>query len=107
MPLITKQKIAEISLNEVDAAKVKVGQKVTLTFDAIDGLSITGEVSEIDALGTVSQGVVTYGVKIAFDTQDERVKSGMSVSAAIITDVKQNVLLVPNAAVKSNERTVC
>ena len=84
-------------------AKVKVGQKVTLTFDAIEDLSITGEVAEIDTLGTVSQGVVNYAVKIVFDTQDERVKSGMSVSAAIITDVKQDVLLVPNAAVKSND----
>ncbi|MDP2933735.1 MAG: efflux RND transporter periplasmic adaptor subunit, partial [bacterium] len=100
--LITRQKIAEISLNEVDVAKVKVGQKVTLTFDAIEGLSITGEVAEIDTLGTVSQGVVNYAVKIVFDTQDERVKSGMSVSATIITEVKQDVLLVPNAAVKSD-----
>jgi multidrug efflux pump subunit AcrA (membrane-fusion protein) len=100
--LITKQKIAEITLNEVDVAKIKVGQKATITFDAIEGLSITGEVAEIDSLGTVSQGVVTYVVKIIFDTQDERVKSGMSVSVTIITEVKQDVLLVPNAAVKSN-----
>ncbi len=98
--LITKQKIAEISLNEVDAAKIKEGQKATLTFDAVSELSITGEVAEIDTLGTVSQGVVTYKVKIVFDTQDERVKPGMSVSASIITEVKQDVLLVPNSAVK-------
>lgn len=100
--LITRQKIAEISLNEVDVAKSKVGQKVTLTFDAIEGLSIAGEVAEIDTLGTVSQGVVNYVVKIVFDTQDDRVKPGMSVSAAIITDVKQNILIVPNSAVKSS-----
>lgn len=99
--IITKQKTAEISLNEVDVAKIKVGQKVTLTFDAIAGLSISGEVAEIDALGTVTQGVVTYNVKIIFDTQDERVKPGMSVSASIITDSKQDVLLVPNSAIKS------
>lgn len=98
--LITKQRIAEISLNEVDAAKVKIGQKATLTFDAIEDLSITGEVSEIDAIGTVSQGVVNYNVKIVFDTQNEQVKPGMSVSAAIIIDAKQNVLLIPSAAVK-------
>ena len=103
--LITKQKIAEISLNEVDVAKVKVGQKVTLTFDAVDGLSITGEVADVDTLGTVSQGVVTYNVKIVFDTQDERVKSGMSVSASIIIDTKQDVLLVPNSAIKSSGET--
>ena len=100
--LITKQKIAEVSLNEVDVAKIKVGQKTTLTFDAVEGLSITGEVAEVDTLGTVTQGVVTYNVKIIFDTQDERVKPGMSVSAAIITETKLDVLLVPNSAVKSS-----
>jgi HlyD family secretion protein len=103
--LITKQKIAEISLNEVDVAKVKVGQKVTLTFDAISDLTISGEVAQIDILGTVSQGVVNYNVKIIFDTQDERVKPGMSVSAAIVTDIKQDVLTVPNAAIKTSGET--
>ncbi len=103
--VITRQQIAEISLNEVDMAKVKVSQKTNLTFDAVEGLNIVGEVSEIDTLGTVSQGVVTYNVKINFDTQDERVKPGMSVSVEIITDVKQDVLLVPNAAIKSQNNT--
>jgi HlyD family secretion protein len=99
--LITRQKFAEISLNEIDVAKVKIDQKVTLAFDAVPDLSITGKVGEIDALGTVSQGVVTYNVKIVFDTQDNRVKSGMSVSASIVTDIKTDVLLIPNSAVKS------
>jgi HlyD family secretion protein len=103
--VITKQRIAEITLNEVDVAKAKVGQQVTLTFDAIDGLNIAGSVSEIDSVGTISQGVVTYAVKIAFDAQDERVKPGMSVSAAIITDVKQDALLIPSSAVKSKGAT--
>lgn len=101
--LITKQQVAEISLNEVDVAKVKIGQKATLTFDAIEDLGISGEVSQIDTLGTTSQGVVSYTVKIVFDTQDERVKPGMSVSAAIITETKQDILLVPSSAIKSNE----
>lgn len=99
--LITKQKLATVSLNEVDVAKVKVGQKTTLTFDAVEGLTISGEVAEIDTVGTVSQGVVTYAVKISFDTDDDRVKPGMSVSATIITEVKQDVLTVPQSAVKT------
>ncbi len=103
--LITKQKIAEISLNEVDAAKINAGQKVMLTFDAIENLSIAGQVSEIDSIGAVTQGVVTYAVKINFDTQDDRVKSGMSVNAAIITEIKQDVLMVPNSAVKTQGNT--
>ncbi len=103
--LITKQKIAEISLNEIDAAKVKVGQKANLTFDAVDGLNITGTVAEVNLIGTVSQGVVSYTIKISFDTQDDRVKSGMSVVASIITEAKTDVLMVPGSAVKTQGTT--
>ena len=67
--IITTQKLATISLNEIDVSKIQLGQQVTLTFPAIDGLSITGKVAEIDNIGTVSQGVVTYNVKIGFDTK--------------------------------------
>jgi len=102
---ITKQQLAEVSFNEVDVAKVKTGQKATLTFDAVPDLSISGAVASVDIVGTVTQGVVNYSVKIAFDTQDERIKTGMSVSAAIVTDVAQNVLVVPNSAVKSRNGT--
>jgi RND family efflux transporter MFP subunit len=100
--IITTQDIAELSLNEIDATKVKSGQKATLTFDAIDGLSITGEVASIDTIGTVTQGVVSYVVKIGFDTQDARIKPGMTVNADIQTDVRQNVLVVPSSAVKTS-----
>lgn len=98
---ISAQRLAEISLNEVDVAKVAAGNKATLTFDAVPGLTISGVVASVDTLGVVSQGVVTYAVKIGFDTEDVRVRPGMSVSAAIIIDVKSDVLLVPAAAVKS------
>lgn len=100
--IVTTQQIAEVSLNEVDVAKIALADKVTITFDAIPDLQMTGLVASIDTIGTVAQGVVTYNVKIAFDTQDARIKSGMSVSAAIITNTKTDVLMVPNAAVKSN-----
>lgn len=99
--LITKQQVVEIALNEVDITKVKPGQKATLTFDAVDGLTITGTVAEVDSIGTATQGVVNYSVKISFDTQDDRIKPGMSVSANIITEAKPDVLLVPSAAVKT------
>ncbi|PIZ70408.1 MAG: hypothetical protein COY09_03080 [Candidatus Portnoybacteria bacterium CG_4_10_14_0_2_um_filter_39_11] len=103
--IITKQRIVEISLNEVDVAKIKVSQKVNLTFDVISDLNLTGIVAEVDPLGTATQGVVSYNIKIIFDAQDDRVKPGMSVTASIITDVRQDVLMVPNAAIKSQGST--
>lgn len=99
--LITNQKLATVSLNEVDIAKIELGQKVNLTFDAVEDLNITGKVAEIDSIGTVSQGVVSYNIKISFDVDDERIKPGMSVSASIITETVQDVIVVPNTSVKT------
>ncbi len=99
--IVTNQQVAELSLNEIDAAKIKLGQKATLSFDAIDTLSLTGTVAEIDPVGTVSQGVVSYSVKITFDTQDSRIKPGMTVNAVIQTEIKTDVLSVPSSAVRT------
>ena len=101
---ITQKEFTTISLSEVDITKIKLGDKAVITFDAINGLSVAGQVTEIDTIGTVSQGVVSYNVQIAFDTQDSRVKPGMSTSVNVITDIKQNVLTVPNSAVKSKNK---
>ncbi|MFA5021240.1 MAG: efflux RND transporter periplasmic adaptor subunit [Patescibacteria group bacterium] len=99
--LITTQKIANLSLNEVDAAKVKVGQKAMITFDAITDLTVAGSVADMDMLGTVTQGVASYAVKIAFDSQNDQIKSGMTASASIVIDSKADALQVPSSAVKS------
>ncbi|HEY5541509.1 MAG TPA: efflux RND transporter periplasmic adaptor subunit [Coriobacteriia bacterium] len=93
---------AQVQIAETDRPKVKIGQKVEVTFDAVTGLTITGHVAQIDAVGTASSGVVTYNVTITFDVQDKRLNPGMTASASIITQVDTNVLLVPNAAIKTD-----
>ncbi|MBI2482948.1 efflux RND transporter periplasmic adaptor subunit [Candidatus Uhrbacteria bacterium] len=98
--MIAVQRIATITVNEVDVAKLRVDQPATLTFDAITDLTISGRVARIDTLGTTTQGVVGYGVDLALDTTDERVRPGMSVSAAIITDAHTDILQLPNAAIQ-------
>jgi len=93
---------AQVQIAETDRPKVKIGQKAELTFDAVPNLTITGKVAQIDAVGTVSSGVVTYGVAITFDVQDKRLNPGMTAAASIVTQVDPDVLLVPNAAVKTD-----
>ncbi len=92
---------AQVQVNEVDVPMVNIGQKAMLTFNAIDGLSVSGKVEKMDSLGTLTSGVVTYNVTIGFDSLDPRIKPEMSVSAAIITGLKQDIIIVPNSAVKS------
>jgi len=101
--IISKNKVAEMVVNETDISKIKVGQKVNVGIDAIDGLSLVGEVAEIDAIGTVSSGVVSYNIKVALKTDDDRVMSGMSVSGVIIVETKSDVLLVPVDTVTEND----
>ena len=97
--IVGQSQVAEVTLNEIDAAKVKVGDKATMTFDAISGLTVAGEVVELDPVGTVSQGVVDYNAQIAFAEPVSEIKPGMSVTANIVTQADQDVIIVPNAAV--------
>lgn len=99
--IITKQKVVTVSLNEVDIASVSIGKKAVITFDAIGDLSISGTVSEIDSVGTVSSGVVNYNVKIVLDNDDERVKAGMSANVEVVLDSKKGVLTLSSGAIKT------
>ncbi|MFA5751153.1 MAG: HlyD family efflux transporter periplasmic adaptor subunit [Candidatus Paceibacterota bacterium] len=103
LTLITEEKIAEISLNEIDVARIKNGNKAILVFDAVEDITIEGEVTEINLIGEVSQGVVNYTIKIAFESDDERIKSGMTVTAEIITEQKENVLTISSGAIKTEK----
>ncbi|MFA5087373.1 MAG: efflux RND transporter periplasmic adaptor subunit [Candidatus Paceibacterota bacterium] len=98
---ISDGKIVNVSLNEVDISKVKLGDAVTLTFDALPDLSLTGKVTQVDTIGTVTSGVVNYNVEISFTDDTGTVKPGMSASVNIITEAKTDVLMVPNSAIKS------
>jgi RND family efflux transporter MFP subunit len=90
------------TLTESDIGGVKVGQKAVLTFDALPDLTLSGKVTRIDATGTNDQGVVSYKVVVTPDVMDPSVKGGMTVSASILTQIRADVLAVPNAAVKTS-----
>lgn len=98
--LVTNDKTASISVNEVDASKLAVGQKAVLTFDALPDVSLAGTVASIDTVGSATQGVVSYNAVIAFDTQNPHVLPGMSVTANIIVG-SQSGLVVSTTAIKS------
>ncbi len=98
--------IAQIDINEIDALNVKKDQKATLTFDVFaEEKKFTGKVSKVDTLGTTTQGVTTYQTEITLDSIEPTIKPGMTVSADIITESKDNVLLVPNSAIKTSGET--
>ncbi len=99
--LITSEKVINVTLNEVDAAKVSGGNTVTISFDSLPGVSLTGIVGYIDPLGTVSQGVVSYAVQIKMNKQDEQIKAGMTASVSIITTQHTGTLIIPTSAIST------
>jgi len=100
--LITSEKVINVTLNEVDAAKVSAGNNVTITFDSLPDVSLTGNVSYIDPLGTVSSGVVSYSVQIKINKQNDQVKTGMTASVAIVTTEHLNTLIIPTSAITTS-----
>ncbi len=97
--LITAEKVVNVTLNEVDAAKVSAGNPVNITFDSLPNVSLTGSVSYIDPLGTVTQGVVSYSVQIKMDSQNDQIKTGMTATVSIVTTTHANTLIIPNSAI--------
>lgn len=95
------KKVADITLNEIDVAQVKIGQKAVLTFDATPDKTIKWTISEIDSVGTNESNVITFWLKIAFDEDDERIRSAMSVTATIIVFEKEKALLIPASAINT------
>ncbi|CAN5309008.1 HlyD family efflux transporter periplasmic adaptor subunit [soil metagenome] len=99
--------VATVSIAEVDVAKVKAGQKVTLTFDSIADTTFTGIIAGINKLGTTSSGVTSYPATITFDSTSDAILPNMAVSASIITNIKDNVILIPTTSITTqNGQTV-
>lgn len=93
--------IASFNLPEIDVTKVKSGQRVTITLDALPGKTFTGKVIGVDRTGIVSSGVTNYPTTVQFDTAAADVLSNMSATANIILDSKDEALTVPSSAVQT------
>lgn len=92
--------LVDVLVSEVDINSVKVGQPVTLSFDAILDKQYKGMVNQVAPVGDSIQGVVEFMVTVELTDPDEFVKPGMTAAVNIIVTQIDNVLLVPNRAVR-------
>lgn len=91
----------EIDVSETDIAKVKIGNKASVYLDAFgEDVEFEALVNFVEPAETIIQGVTYYKVKISFTPSGEReIKSGMTATAKIITDSRQNIVMIPARAV--------
>jgi HlyD family secretion protein len=92
-----------LSVDEVDIGLLSVGQKAVLNLESWPDTDIAGEISAIAPNATANNNAtVTYDVHISLAQTDLPVLLGMTANADLITAEKENVLLVPNAAIQAN-----
>jgi len=103
--LDTSSYYVDVPIDETDISQVTVGQPVTLTVDALTGVTVNGKVSKIAATSTLSGNVVTYTVRITVDPAGQPLRSAMSATANIITQQAANALRVPNRFITVNSST--
>ncbi len=96
----------KVDVPESDITKLKVGNTVDITLDAFGNDQIfNGTVTFIDPASTVISEVIYYKVTVGFNTKDEKIKSGMTANLTILTNNKDNVLVVPSRAVSARGDT--
>jgi HlyD family secretion protein len=100
--------LVDVQVSEVDINGVKIDQPVTLTFDAILDVIYHGKIVSVAQVGNTAQGAVTFTVTVELTDVDDRIKPGMTSAVTIVVNQLDDVLLVPNRAVRlvNNQRVV-
>ena len=105
LPAVTLVNLSSLEVKadlvEVDVAKVKEGQEVRITFDALPARTYRGVVKRIGRVGSVVQGVVLFPVMVSIENPDDDIRVGMTANLDIVVGKAENALLVPASAIRS------
>jgi HlyD family secretion protein len=99
----------EVNVPEVDIAKIKIGDTAEITLDAYGNETVFQATAiSVEPAETLVEGIPTYKVKLQFNEQDERIKSGMTANIDILTAKKEDVIIIPQRAIitKDGEKIV-
>ena len=102
--VLSDQLIVKAQVDETDIGKVKVNQPAIISLDAYPEIKVRGKVNHISYESEVVNNVTIYEVDIIPETIPKVFRSGMSANIDIIVTSKENVLVIPIAAVKHDEK---
>ena len=94
-----------LNVDELDVAKIEVGQEVAVTAEAVEGQSYRGVVTKVNISGTTMGGVTSYPVTVRIDETDGLLP-GMNVDVEIEVQSETGVLAVPVSAVERGNRVL-
>jgi HlyD family secretion protein len=89
-----------LAIDESDIGQLQVGQQATFTVDAFPDRNFRGKVKQIRLAANNVSNVITFPVVIEVRNTDQVLLPGLTATAQIITSQKNQVLTVPNAALR-------
>jgi RND family efflux transporter MFP subunit len=98
-----KSLIVRVNLNEVDIAKVRVGQPVRITLDAYPQKVFTGRVSFVAPAAKLQDKIKVFPVEVALDELGESFRTGMSANVEILGERRQKAISIPLEALQRRE----
>lgn len=90
----------QVNVDEADVGQVKEGQQATFTVDAYAGRKYPARIERVSFGSQTTDGVVSYPTVLKVDNDDLSLRPGMTATAEITTTRRDQVLLVPNAALR-------
>jgi HlyD family secretion protein len=90
----------DASIDESDVGRIRNGQKASFTVDAFPGATFDGQVTQVRKAAQNVANVVTYTAVVAFSNSDGRLLPGMTANVRVVTEARESVLKVPNAALR-------
>jgi len=90
----------EVSIDEAEVSRVRTGQRATFTVDAFPGRTFEGAVTQVRKASLNQQNVITYTALVSATNDNQSLLPGMTANVRIVTDVRNDVLKVPNAALR-------
>jgi HlyD family secretion protein len=90
-----------VQVDETEIGKVKLGQPVEVTLDALEGESFRGKVTRITPQATIVSNIAVFYVTVTLENPELKLRPGMSAEAEIIAREIQGAVLVPRRAVET------
>jgi HlyD family secretion protein len=90
----------EASIDESDVGRIRTGQRATFTVDAFPGQTFEGDIRQVRKAALNVANVVTYVAVVGFSDTGGRLLPGMTANVRVVTDAREHVLKVPNAALR-------
>jgi HlyD family secretion protein len=93
----------EINIPEVDIGQVSLEDYCRIDLDAFIDEQFSGKVIKIDPAETIIAGVVYYKTTISLNSDDQKIRPGMTANVIVVTESKESVLTVPQRAIFEKE----